>query len=39
MMLSPRWFGAPSRMFSNTVRRASALVSWNVRTMPRRDTL
>src|SRR5918996_1356222 len=34
--LSPVWPVAPSRMLSMTVRRARALVSWNVRTIPRR---
>ena len=31
---SPRWSGAASSMLSSTVSRASAFVSWNVRTMP-----
>ena len=33
---SPVWPAAPSFMLSSTVSRASALVSWNVRTIPRR---
>ena len=36
---SPRWSVAPSFMFSMTDRRVRALVSWNVRTMPRRAVL
>src|SRR5690554_652772 len=35
---SPRWPRAPRRMFSRTVIRLSALVSWKVRTMPARAT-
>src|SRR5262245_61810726 len=35
---SPRWPCAPRRMFSRTVSLVSALVSWNVRTMPARAT-
>ncbi len=37
-MLSPRWPVAPSIMLSRTVILLSALVSWNVRTTPRRAT-
>src|SRR3954465_11443635 len=37
--LSPAWFWAPSIMFSITVIRLSALVSWKVRTMPDLATL
>ena len=37
--LSPRWPFAPSFMFSSTVSRPSALVSWKVRTWPMRATL
>jgi hypothetical protein len=36
---SPAWFWAPSIMFSITVIRLSALVSWKVRTMPDLATL
>src|SRR3954469_10352077 len=36
--LSPRCPWAPSSMFCRTVRRDSALVSWKVRTTPRRAT-
>src|SRR3954454_4389268 len=36
--LSPRCSVAPTRMFSRTVSLERTLVSWNVRTMPMRDT-
>jgi len=38
-MFSPRCSAAPSRMFSMTVMRLSAFVSWKVRTLPARATL
>ena len=36
---SPRWPVAPSFMFSSTVSRPRAFVSWKVRTWPMRATL